>query len=60
MRELINRGFTPRMVRRWEEIFQKITDESIDEIAQKGERDFVKEIAVPQPLMLIAEMIGIR
>ena len=60
MRGLINRGFTPRMVRRWEEIFQKITDEAIDEIAQKGECDFVEDIAVPLPLMLIAEMIGIR
>jgi cytochrome P450 family 142 subfamily A polypeptide 1 len=60
MRGLINRGFTPRMVRKWEEIFQQITDESIDEIAAKGECDFVEDIAVPLPLILIAEMIGIR
>ena len=60
MRGLINRGFTPRMVQKWEEIFQRITDEAIDEIAQKGECDFVEDIAVPLPLTLIAEMIGIR
>jgi cytochrome P450 family 142 subfamily A polypeptide 1 len=60
MRDLINRGFTPRMVRKWEEAFQKITDEAIDEVANKGECDFVEDIAVPLPLILIAEMIGIR
>lgn len=60
MRGLINRGFTPRMVKKWEEIFQRVTDESIDAIAQKGECDFVEDIAVPLPLTLIAEMIGIR
>jgi cytochrome P450 family 142 subfamily A polypeptide 1 len=60
MRGLINRGFTPRMVRKWEQIFQQITDEVLDEIAPKGECDFVEDIAVPLPLILIAEMIGIR
>lgn len=60
MRSLINRGFTPRMVRKWEEVFQQITDEALDEIGSKGECDFVEDIAVPLPLILIAEMIGIR
>jgi cytochrome P450 family 142 subfamily A polypeptide 1 len=60
MRGLINRGFTPRMVRHWEELFQQITDEALDAIAAKGECDFVEDIAVPLPLILIAEMIGIR
>jgi len=60
MRSLINRGFTPRMVRKWEEVFKRITDEALDEIADKGECDFVEDIAVPLPLILIAEMIGIR
>lgn len=60
MRNLINRGFTPRMVRRWEEVFKRLTDETLDKIAAKGECDFVEDIAVPIPLILIAEMIGIR
>ncbi|MBJ21834.1 MAG: cytochrome P450 [bacterium] len=60
MRGLINRGFTPRMVRKWEDVFKKITDEAIDTVAAKGECDFVEDIAVPLPLILIAEMIGIR
>lgn len=60
LRGLINRGFTPRMVQQWEEIFQQITDDAIDRIAQQGECDFVEDIAIPLPLLLIAEMIGIR
>jgi cytochrome P450 family 142 subfamily A polypeptide 1 len=60
MRGLINRGFTPRMVRVWEDVFKKITDDAIDAISAKGECDFVEDIAVPLPLILIAEMIGIR
>lgn len=60
MRSLINRGFTPRMVRKWEEIFQQITDEALDAVSGRGECDFVEDIAVPLPLILIAEMIGIR
>jgi cytochrome P450 family 142 subfamily A polypeptide 1 len=60
LRALINRGFSPRMVRKWEEIFLEITRETLDAIASKGECDFVEDIAVPLPLLLIAEMLGIR
>jgi cytochrome P450 family 142 subfamily A polypeptide 1 len=60
LRGLINRGFTPRMVRKLEEAFRAIVDESIDAVAARGECDFVREIAVPLPLKLIAEMIGIH
>ena len=60
LRSLINRGFTPRMVTKLEVKFQEITTEVIDAIAKKGQCDFVNDIAVPMPLLLIAEMIGIR
>ncbi len=60
LRKLINRGFTPRMVKKLEEVFLEITNEALDAVAAKGECDFVEDIAVPLPLLLIAEMIGIR
>ena len=60
LRNLINRGFTPRMVRKLETAFRTIVTESIDAVAGRGECDFVREIAVPLPLKLIAEMIGIH
>jgi len=60
LRSLINRGFTPRMVRKLEASFTGIVTEAIDAVATRGECDFVDDIAVPLPLLLIAEMIGIR
>ncbi len=60
LRKLINKGFTPRMVNKLEVVFRDITKEAIDAVAAKGECDFVEDIAVPLPLILIAEMIGIR
>jgi cytochrome P450 family 142 subfamily A polypeptide 1 len=60
LRALINRGFTPRMVKKLEIAFRRITTESIDAIADAGECDFVESVSVPLPILLIAEMIGIR
>ena len=60
LRGLINRGFTPRMVSKLEETFKEIVSETIDAVAKEGHCDFVNDLAVPMPLLLIAEMIGIR
>ncbi len=60
LRRLINRGFTPRMVKKLEEAFFDITTEAIDAVADLGRCDFVEDIAVPLPILLIAEMMGIR
>jgi cytochrome P450 family 142 subfamily A polypeptide 1 len=60
LRGLINKGFTPRMVKKLEVVFREITRESLDAVARDGTCDFVEAIAVPLPLLLIAEMIGIR
>jgi cytochrome P450 family 142 subfamily A polypeptide 1 len=60
LRNLINRGFTPRMVGRLEEVFRDIVREAVDAVAPRGECDFVEEVAVPLPLKLIAEMMGIE
>jgi cytochrome P450 family 142 subfamily A polypeptide 1 len=60
LRKLMNRGFTPRMVKHWEEVFRGLCDEVLDAVAPRGECDFVEDVAVPLPLLLIAEMIGIR
>ena len=43
-----------------EGVFRQITTDAIDAVADKGECDFVESIAVPLPLLLIAEMLGIR
>jgi cytochrome P450 family 142 subfamily A polypeptide 1 len=60
LRKMLNEGFTPRMVRKLEESFRKLVDDQLDTIADKGECDFVESIAAPLPLLVIAEMMGIR
>src|SRR5262245_60964638 len=60
LRRLISRGFTPRMVATIERRIEEVTTASIDAIAEEGRCDFAGDLAVPLPLMVIAEMIGIR
>jgi cytochrome P450 family 142 subfamily A polypeptide 1 len=60
LRKLINKGFTPRMVKKLEITFRQLVKETLDAVAGLGECDFAEDIAVPLPLLLIAEMIGIR
>jgi len=60
LRGLINRGFTPRMVKQLEIVFRRLTTRAIDAIAKQPECDFVASISIPLPLWLIAAMIGIR
>ena len=60
LRRLINKGFTPRMVQMLEVPFGRFVTDSIDAVAKRGHCDFVEDIAVPLPLLMIAEMIGIR
>lgn len=60
LRGLINRGFTPRMVKKLEIAFRAITADTLDRIGRLGECDFVDSVSVPLPILLIAEMIGIR
>ena len=60
LRSLINKGFTPHMVKKLEETFSRLTTRAIDAVAPLGECDFVASVSVPLPLWLIASMIGIR
>jgi cytochrome P450 family 142 subfamily A polypeptide 1 len=58
-RRLISKGFTPRTVRRLSEHIREVTNEIIDEIAAKGECEFVEDFAVHVPLIVIAELMGL-
>lgn len=60
LRGLIQRGFTPRMVKTLRDVIDTLVTESIDVIAERGSCDFVEDLAVDLPLIVIAEMIGIE
>ena len=44
LRKLVNKGFTPRMVRDLEASIHHATDELLDAVIEKGEADFVVDI----------------
>lgn len=58
-RRLVNKGFTPRMVSQLEARIHDATDGIIDDVIEKGEADFVTEIAAELPLIVIAELLGV-
>ena len=58
-RRLINKGFTPRVVRQLTEHMRELTNQIIDDIAERGECDFVQDVAIHVPLIVIAELMGL-
>ena len=58
-RRLVNKGFTPRMVRDLEANIHRVTDVIIDQVIEKGEADFVTDLSAELPLQVIAELLGV-
>jgi len=58
-RRLINKGFTPRQVRRLEPHIRELSNEILDEIEARGEIEFVADVAIHVPLIVIAELMGL-
>ena len=58
-RKLVNRGFTPRRVRDREAEVRAACTQIIDAICERGECDFVGDIAAWLPLILIGNDLGI-
>jgi len=58
-RKLVNRGFTPRMIGLLEAYLENRTKIIVDRVCERGECDFVTELASELPLQAIAEMMGI-
>ena len=59
-RNLVNRGFTKRRVEDHEAKIRRICTELIDAVCEKGECEFVREIAAPLPMAIIGDMLGVR
>lgn len=58
-RNIISRGFTPKALGRIEAAVDERARAVIDRVIEKGECDFVAEIAAPLPLEIICDMMGI-
>ncbi len=58
-RRLLNQGFSPRVMRDMEPRVRQVVTEVLDEIASRSSCDFVNDVAVPVPLVIIAELMGL-
>ena len=59
LRGIVQHVFSPRVVAEREPQIRRIVNQLIDDVIEKGECDFVDEIAVELPLIVIADMLGV-
>lgn len=58
-RKLVNAGFTRKRVREKEPSIARLCDALIDAVCERGECDFVRDIAAPLPMAVIGDMLGV-
>jgi cytochrome P450 len=59
IRSLVNRALSARMVEKWRNHIQRILDDEIALIENKGGADIIERIAFPLPSQVIADMLGV-
>ena len=59
LRRIVSRGFTPKALGQLETDVARRATAIVDRVIEKGECDFVTEIAAPLPLEIICDMMGI-
>ena len=60
MRNIVTRGFTPRRIADWEPRIREIAAACVGRLHTGEPFDLVHDLAVPLPVTVIAEMIGIE
>ncbi|OBH49251.1 cytochrome P450 [Mycobacterium sp. E2479] len=58
-RKLVNEGFTRKGVHARLPSIAKLCDTLIDSVCERGECDFVRDLAAPLPMIVIGEMLGV-
>lgn len=59
LRKLVSRAFTPKRIKDLEPKIREFTAALLDRAAGKGELELMADLAVPLPVMVIAEMLGV-
>ncbi len=59
LRQLVSKAFTPRMIEQLRPRIQQIADALIDAVEARGEMDLIADFALPLPITVISEMLGI-
>jgi len=59
LRGLVQKAFTPRRVAQLRETIQRLTDELLDRVEDKGHMEVVADLAYPLPVAVICAMLGV-
>jgi cytochrome P450 PksS len=59
LRALVHKAFTPRLVERMRGRVQTLADELLEGVARRGEMDLIADYALPLPMTIITEILGV-
>lgn len=59
LRKLVSAGFTPRMLAQLQETIESVATGIIDDVCERGEIDFVVDVAAALPLKIVCDLMGI-
>jgi cytochrome P450 len=59
MRKIVNRGFTPRRIAAYEARVRDIVAGAMRKVRSGGTFDVIADLAIPLPMVIIAEMLGV-
>lgn len=59
LRRIVSAGFTPRMLKQLEDSVQTVATRILDDVAPRGEVDFVVDVAAALPLKIVCDLMGV-
>jgi cytochrome P450 len=59
LRGLVNRAFTPRRVEGLRDRITELVDRHLDRVAEAGSADVIADLALPLPVSVISELVGV-
>jgi cytochrome P450 len=60
LRSIVNRGFTPRRIEAWAPRARELSQECVAKLRRGEPFDVVHDLAIPLPVTIIAEMLGVE
>ena len=59
LRNIVHQAFTPKMIEKMRTRVNEVTDQLLDAMEKKGEVELIADFALPLPLTIISDMMGI-
>jgi cytochrome P450 len=59
LRALVHKAFTPRMVEQMRDQIQNLANQLLDSVEPKGSMDLIADFALPLPLTVIGQILGV-